>query len=198
MWLFVLLSPSLNLYYPHLSGGDQTRVSMASHIKTLPRISISMSSNPRPPSFLSSEKLKTGLLLHIVVVVRPGIEMGASPHAFIVPGLEGSKATHDHGSHGGCKFLPAGSSSSTRRRSWPSSTSKRRSSSRVVRIKRCMRRSGSRIERKVRTLKNLIPKVDRSTGLEGLFRDTADYILSLETRVRVMRMMVDKLAGSNW
>lgn len=46
-------------------------------------------------------------------------------------------------------------------------------------------------------LERLIPSRDHSAGLEGLFRDTADYILSLQGRVRVMQMMVDMLAGSN-
>ncbi|RDX74473.1 Transcription factor UPBEAT1, partial [Mucuna pruriens] len=63
------------------------------------------------------------------------------------------------------------------------------------------RRGGSRrgsngIRRRVRTLKSLIPNVD-SLGLDGLFRETANYILSLQTRVRVMQVMVKVLTGSD-
>ncbi|KAF7818120.1 transcription factor UPBEAT1 [Senna tora] len=45
------------------------------------------------------------------------------------------------------------------------------------------------IDRKVRTLKRLVPKAE-SLGLDGLFRETAHYILSLQMRVRVMQIMV--------
>ncbi|KAL9317750.1 hypothetical protein ACSQ67_014267 [Phaseolus vulgaris] len=56
------------------------------------------------------------------------------------------------------------------------------------------RRGGSRrgsngIRRRVRTLKSLVPNCD-SLGLDGLFRETANYILSLQTRVSVMQVMV--------
>ncbi|KAK2968327.1 hypothetical protein RJ640_021716 [Escallonia rubra] len=54
------------------------------------------------------------------------------------------------------------------------------------------RRPGSGIERKVRTLKKLVPN-SGSTGLDGLFRETADYILSLEVRVKLMQVMVKYL-----
>ncbi|KAF5455412.1 hypothetical protein F2P56_024989 [Juglans regia] len=64
-----------------------------------------------------------------------------------------------------------------------------------------MARSGSRkhangIGRKVRTLKRLVPNSE-SMGLDGLFRETADYILSLQMRVRVMQTMVDALTNSD-
>ncbi|KAK2404233.1 transcription factor PAR1 [Trifolium repens] len=64
------------------------------------------------------------------------------------------------------------------------------------------RRIGSRrgsygIQRRVRTLKRLIPNSDQSIGLDGLFRETANYILSLENRVRVMKVMVEVLNGSD-
>ncbi|XP_027367574.1 transcription factor UPBEAT1-like [Abrus precatorius] len=63
------------------------------------------------------------------------------------------------------------------------------------------RRGGSRrgsngIQRRVRTLKRLIPNSD-SMELDGLFRETANYILSLQTRVRVMQVMVKVLTGSD-
>lgn len=62
--------------------------------------------------------------------------------------------------------------------------------------------SGSRklhangIGRKVRTLKKLVPNGE-SMGLDGLFRETADYILSLQMKVRVMQTMVDVLTNSD-
>ncbi|PON61749.1 hypothetical protein PanWU01x14_144080 [Parasponia andersonii] len=58
------------------------------------------------------------------------------------------------------------------------------------------RRSGNGIVRRVQTLKRLVPTSRRSEGLDGLFRETADYILSLQMRVRVMHIMVKVLSGS--
>ncbi|MED6127017.1 hypothetical protein PIB30_084050 [Stylosanthes scabra] len=53
------------------------------------------------------------------------------------------------------------------------------------------------IQRRVRRLKSLIPNSgDSNMGLDGLFRETANYILSLQTRVRVMQVMVKVLTGS--
>ncbi|CAO2818188.1 unnamed protein product [Amaranthus hypochondriacus] len=51
------------------------------------------------------------------------------------------------------------------------------------------------IERRVKTLKKLIPNHD-SQGLDGLYRDTAAYIISLQMRVRLMQFMVDLLTNS--
>lgn len=67
-------------------------------------------------------------------------------------------------------------------------------------MKRTARVTGSRrpakgIERRVKTLKNLVPNSD-SAGLDDLFRETADYILSLQMRVRVMQIMVKVLTDS--
>lgn len=59
------------------------------------------------------------------------------------------------------------------------------------------RRNGNGIVRRVRTLKRLVPKSGNSEGLDGLFRETADYILSLQMRVRVMQIMVKVLSGSD-
>ncbi|KAB2611733.1 transcription factor UPBEAT1-like [Pyrus ussuriensis x Pyrus communis] len=53
------------------------------------------------------------------------------------------------------------------------------------------------IKRRVKTLKGLIPNSEDSTGLDGLFRDTADYILSLQTRVRLMQIMVQAFAAGS-
>lgn len=58
------------------------------------------------------------------------------------------------------------------------------------------RRGSNGIRRRVRTLKRLIPNSD-SLGLDGLFQETASYILSLQTRVRVMQVMVKVLTGSD-
>lgn len=58
------------------------------------------------------------------------------------------------------------------------------------------RRTGNGIVRRVRTLKRLVPNSRQSQGLDGLFRETADYILSLQMRVRVMQIMVEVLSGS--
>uniref|UniRef100_A0A5B7BQN7 BHLH domain-containing protein n=1 Tax=Davidia involucrata TaxID=16924 RepID=A0A5B7BQN7_DAVIN len=55
------------------------------------------------------------------------------------------------------------------------------------------RRPANRIERKVRTLKKLIPNSE-SMGLDGLFSETADYILALQIRVKVMQIMVNVLS----
>lgn len=52
------------------------------------------------------------------------------------------------------------------------------------------------IVRRVRTLKRLIPNSE-SMGLDGLFQETADYILSLQMRVRAMQVMVNVLGGSD-
>ncbi|KMT09994.1 hypothetical protein BVRB_5g122090 [Beta vulgaris subsp. vulgaris] len=55
------------------------------------------------------------------------------------------------------------------------------------------RRDENGIRSKVQTLKSLIPKRESDQGLDGLFRDTASYIMSLQMRVRVMQIMVDVL-----
>ncbi|KVH94526.1 transcription factor UPBEAT1 [Cynara cardunculus var. scolymus] len=52
------------------------------------------------------------------------------------------------------------------------------------------------IERKVRTLKKLIPKGESTIGLDGLFRETAEYISNLQMRVRIMQAVVDALSNS--
>lgn len=81
---------------------------------------------------------------------------------------------------------------------------KSRRQGRIVMKKRRARRMsrrrgiiGRKIERKVRTLKRLIPNADHSMGLDGLFRDTADYIVSLQIRVRLMQNLVNLLTGSD-
>ncbi|CAK7348460.1 unnamed protein product [Dovyalis caffra] len=67
---------------------------------------------------------------------------------------------------------------------------------RRARVEGSNRRAGYGIERRVRTLKKLVPDSE-SMGLDGLFRETADYILSLQLRVKVMQIMVKELTGSD-
>lgn len=52
------------------------------------------------------------------------------------------------------------------------------------------------VERKVRTLKKLIPNCE-FTGVERLFRETADYIAALQMRVKVMQIVVDAMSGAD-
>ncbi|CAN0885333.1 Transcription factor UPBEAT1 [Linum grandiflorum] len=49
------------------------------------------------------------------------------------------------------------------------------------------------VERRVRALKKLIPNGESMGTVEGLFRETADYILGLEMRVRLMQIMLQGL-----
>ncbi|GFZ13646.1 hypothetical protein Acr_23g0020310 [Actinidia rufa] len=52
------------------------------------------------------------------------------------------------------------------------------------------------MEKKVRTLRKLIPNSE-FMGLDGLFREAAMHIRSLQMRVKAMQVMVDVLAGSD-
>ncbi|KAL0420146.1 UNVERIFIED_CONTAM: Transcription factor UPBEAT1 [Sesamum radiatum] len=56
-------------------------------------------------------------------------------------------------------------------------------------------RAGVEVQRKVRILKKLVPNSD-SMGMERVLRETADYILGLQMRVEVMKIMVDVLSSS--
>ncbi|XP_022727308.1 transcription factor UPBEAT1-like [Durio zibethinus] len=72
---------------------------------------------------------------------------------------------------------------------------------RSILMKRRARTGGSRravnpIARKLKTLKKLVPN-NESIGLDGLFSETAEYILSLQMRVKVMQIVVKVLTGSN-
>ncbi|GJY83217.1 hypothetical protein Tco_0496593 [Tanacetum coccineum] len=74
---------------------------------------------------------------------------------------------------------------------------KRRRARRVGQEGRRSRRATTTIiERKVRTLKKLIPNGDSSVGLDGLFKETAEYISSLQMRVRLMQAVVDAFSNS--
>ncbi|PIN15567.1 hypothetical protein CDL12_11810 [Handroanthus impetiginosus] len=57
-------------------------------------------------------------------------------------------------------------------------------------------RARNAIERKVRILKKLINPKGEFMGVERLFMETADYIVALQMRVKVMQIMVNVLAGS--
>ncbi|KAE8698939.1 stachyose synthase family protein [Hibiscus syriacus] len=61
-----------------------------------------------------------------------------------------------------------------------------------------VRKRGSNLfRRKLTTLKKLIPNREAIGGLDGLFRETAEYIMCLQMRVKVMRIMVNVLTGSD-
>ncbi|KAL0739822.1 hypothetical protein Bca4012_081335 [Brassica carinata] len=60
------------------------------------------------------------------------------------------------------------------------------------------RRPSRAIHRRVKTLKELVPNSKSSSeGLDGLFRQTAVYILDLERKVRVMQTMVQSLTETD-
>ncbi|KAL0459788.1 UNVERIFIED_CONTAM: Transcription factor UPBEAT1 [Sesamum latifolium] len=52
------------------------------------------------------------------------------------------------------------------------------------------------VERKLRILKKLIPNSE-TMGTESVLRETADYILALQMRVQVMKIMVDVLSSAS-
>lgn len=64
------------------------------------------------------------------------------------------------------------------------------------RVQGC-RRPANVFEKRVRVLRKLVPNKG-SVGIDGLFRDTADYILALEMRVKVMQIMVKALSWWFW
>ncbi|KAK4282580.1 hypothetical protein QN277_013940 [Acacia crassicarpa] len=67
---------------------------------------------------------------------------------------------------------------------------------RRARLMESSRRRAKKIERRVTKLKWLIPDGEL-VGLDGLFRKTAHYILTLQLRVRVMQIMVKVLTDSD-
>ncbi|OIW01510.1 hypothetical protein TanjilG_19436 [Lupinus angustifolius] len=76
---------------------------------------------------------------------------------------------------------------------------KGRKQGKILRKKRTLLVEGSRrqakeIQRRVRTLKRLIPN-NQYMGLDGLYRETFDYILSLQIKVKAMQLMVQTLTG---
>ncbi|KAL2535222.1 transcription factor UPBEAT1 [Forsythia ovata] len=87
------------------------------------------------------------------------------------------------------------------RRKWASSQIKNIRCKRILMKRRARldrsKRPRNAVERKVRILKKLIPDCE-SMGVEMLFRETADYIMALQMRVKVMQIMVNALsAGSD-
>ncbi|KAL6954372.1 hypothetical protein U1Q18_019922 [Sarracenia purpurea var. burkii] len=72
--------------------------------------------------------------------------------------------------------------------------------------KSCCRRIGARsqgstspvkiVDKKVRTLRKLVPNTE-SVGLVGLFTETADYIKSLQMRLKAMQLMVNVLSAAS-
>lgn len=76
--------------------------------------------------------------------------------------------------------------------------SKRSRRSRMIGGLEGSRRPRNEVGRRVKVLKKLIPSSkSKSMGLDGLFRDTADYILALEMRVKVMQIMVKALSTAS-
>lgn len=59
-----------------------------------------------------------------------------------------------------------------------------------------VRASNLEVVRKVRTLKKLVPNSRETKGLDGLFRETADYILALQMRIHFMQVMVSGLSST--
>ncbi|KAI3760016.1 hypothetical protein L1987_50404 [Smallanthus sonchifolius] len=57
-------------------------------------------------------------------------------------------------------------------------------------------RRSTMVEKKVRTLKKLIPNGDSTVGLDGLFKETAEYISNLQMRVSIMKAVVNALSNS--
>ncbi|KAG1365315.1 Transcription factor UPBEAT1 [Cocos nucifera] len=55
------------------------------------------------------------------------------------------------------------------------------------------RKPRSHIERRMKKLRRLLPNGE-SMELEGLFRETADYIMCLQMQVKVMQIMVSVLS----
>ncbi|XP_058198072.1 transcription factor UPBEAT1 [Rhododendron vialii] len=69
---------------------------------------------------------------------------------------------------------------------------------RYVRLQGSTRPAAANVfEKRVRVLRKLVPTKEYSEGLDGLFRDTTDYILALEMRVKVMQIMVKALSGGS-
>ncbi|XP_073054088.1 uncharacterized protein [Primulina eburnea] len=69
---------------------------------------------------------------------------------------------------------------------------------RRTRLDRCIIRKPRihSIERKVRMLKKLVPNCESMGSVERLFKETTEYILALQTRVKLMQIAADVLSGS--
>ncbi|KAF8039729.1 hypothetical protein BT93_B2063 [Corymbia citriodora subsp. variegata] len=123
-----------------------------------------------------------------------------SPHSFVVS--LGFQGLHSDNLNGSLRGRPAVSMRRFQAKKRRLRIIRRRGAnviekrSRVVRPSRGIARCSWKIERRVRTLKTLIPNGE-AMGLEGLFRETAEYILALEMRVKMMQMVVDMFSGSS-
>ncbi|GAA0141548.1 hypothetical protein LIER_02668 [Lithospermum erythrorhizon] len=68
---------------------------------------------------------------------------------------------------------------------------------RLERNRRSSSRNGrNEFVKKVKVLKKLVPNCE-SRRMETLFQETADYIMALQMRVKVMQIMVNTLQGSD-
>ncbi|KAJ9187893.1 hypothetical protein P3X46_003306 [Hevea brasiliensis] len=122
--------------------------------------------------------------------------MGVSAHNLLASNLKGRVQDNE-------EMVPVLESQARRR--WQivrkqMVTRKKRSRRVLMNSRTRLEGSGSKaangIHRRVRTLKKLIPNSE-AEGLEGLFRDSADYILFLQMRVKVMQIMVKVFTGSD-
>ncbi|KAK1437219.1 hypothetical protein QVD17_03007 [Tagetes erecta] len=87
---------------------------------------------------------------------------------------------------------------SSRKHSWKTKRNPTRNNAlKRKRVRRVGCRRSTMIEKKVRTLKKLVPNAGSSVGLDGLFRETAAYISNLEIRVRLMQAVVKALSNSD-
>ncbi|KAK1385060.1 BHLH1 transcription factor [Heracleum sosnowskyi] len=73
----------------------------------------------------------------------------------------------------------------------------KRRSRRMVGGSEGSRRPRNEVGRRVNVLKKLIPSSSNTMGIDELFKDTADYILALEMRLKVMQIMVKALSNAS-
>ncbi|WOL19118.1 hypothetical protein Cni_G27915 [Canna indica] len=64
----------------------------------------------------------------------------------------------------------------------------------VISKKRRDRSRKAGVGRKIKLLQELVPNGGESTGLDGLFREAANYIVCLQLQVKVMQTVLDELS----